>query len=268
MRPTLLSHPNTGWLRRRSVRLLAGTTLALTGCFALAAPAQAAVTAASAPAAHTTTARGVIAAAALATVPHAAAAKSAVGAASGPVKMTVPVASATHMQSLDVATGVAAPHIAVQSFGAVPPNVPVLLRRAAPKTDPATLASTVKALGSAPGKRLAVVGAALNYLGTPYVLGGASHSGIDCSGLTMKAFQAAGISLAHYVPTQDAVGHRISAAQAKPGDVVVFDSEEHIAMYLGDGKIVAAREPGTNVQIESLSEWSGIGYHFTRLLPN
>lgn len=153
-----------------------------------------------------------------------------------------------------------------ETFLAVPPNVPVLLKKEAPRTDTRTVSSTAAALGSTPGKRLKLVGAALAYLGTPYVLGGASTAGIDCSGLTMEAYASIGISLAHYVPTQDGQGRRISASQAQPGDLIVFNDEEHVAMYLGNGLLVAAPAPGRSVEIEPVSEWSGVGYHFTRVL--
>jgi peptidoglycan DL-endopeptidase CwlO len=247
------TRPHSGWLRRRSARLLAGTTLAITGCLAIAVPAHAAtVNAVAAPAASRS----------------AASAPGDFTAASTTSAMGVgrEAVSPVHIQSLDVSDTIAAPRLVEETFTAIPPNVPQLLQQAAPQTDATTLASTATALGTAPGQRLTIVGAALSYLGTPYVLDGASRSGIDCSGLIMVAYQAVGIGLSHYVPTQDSAGHAISAADARPGDLVVFDDEEHVGMYLGNGLLVAAPEPGRDVQIEPVSAWSGIGYHFTRLL--
>ncbi|AYG03694.1 C40 family peptidase [Gryllotalpicola protaetiae] len=234
MRSTLLEDQHHSWLRRRSARLLAGTTLAITGCLAIAVPAHAAT----------------------------------VNAAAAPASVSASSTDPATMQTLDVSDRIAAPKLVRETFTALPPDVPALLQQAAPQTDAATLASTSAALGAMPGQRLAIVGAALSYLGTPYVLGGASHSGIDCSGLVLEAYQAVGMSFDHIVSAEDRAGHEVSAADAKPGDLIVFDNQKHIAVYLGNGELVAAREPGTRVQIEPVSKWSGIGYHFTRVLAD
>ena len=232
MRSTLLENQHSSWLRRRSARLLAGTTLAITGCLAIAVPAHAAT----------------------------------VNAAAAPASVSASSTDAATMQTLDVSHHVATPTLVRETFTAQLPDVPTLLQQAAPQTDATTLASTVSALGPTPGQRLSIVGAALSYLGTPYVLGGASHSGIDCSGLVMEAYQTVGITFDHIVSAEDHAGHEVSAADAKPGDLIVFNNEKHIAVYLGNGELVAAREPGTRVQVEPVSMWSGIGYHFTRIL--
>jgi cell wall-associated NlpC family hydrolase len=120
---------------------------------------------------------------------------------------------------------------------------------------------------TAGGERAKIVETALSYIGTPYVLGGASHTSIDCSGLTMVAYAAVGIDLAHYVPTQDAAGTRIPQAEAQPGDLVVFDNEDHVGVYLGENQVLAAPEPGRRVSIESVDIWRPVGIHFTRILP-
>ena len=116
------------------------------------------------------------------------------------------------------------------------------------------------------GEREKIVETALTYLGDPYALGGASHDGIDCSGLTMVAYATVGVSLVHYVPSQDAVAAPISEADAQPGDLVFFNDDEHVALYLGGGMIIEAPDYGIPVRIVSLNTWSGIGYHFGRIL--
>lgn len=137
----------------------------------------------------------------------------------------------------------------------------------APGVDPSGVALAISDALQVAGDRQNIVETALSYLGTPYVLGGASRSGIDCSGLVMEAYAAVGIHLFHGVIAQDADGVVISAAQAQPGDLVVFDSDEHVAIYLGGGLLIAAPEEGRDVEIEKLATWSGIPYHFTRILP-
>lgn len=117
------------------------------------------------------------------------------------------------------------------------------------------------------GMRQTIVETALSYLGTPYVLGGSTRAGIDCSGLTMMAYAAAGITMPHLVSAQDAMGTDIPESEAQPGDLVVFDDDAHVALYLGAGQIVAAPDWGQNVQVQALSNWGPIGYHFTRVLP-
>jgi cell wall-associated NlpC family hydrolase len=121
--------------------------------------------------------------------------------------------------------------------------------------------------GLSVGQRLTVVQTALHYLGDPYVLGGADESGIDCSGLTLQAYASVGIPLVHLVSAQDAVGTPVSEADAQPGDLVVFDDHEHIAVYLGAGLLVHAPEEGRPVEIEPVAAWAGIAHHFTRILP-
>jgi len=114
------------------------------------------------------------------------------------------------------------------------------------------------------GDRATVLQTALAYMGDPYVEGGASHAGIDCSGLTMVAYQAVGIPLAHYVPTQDAVATTVPESEAKPGDMVVYDNEDHVGLYLGDGLVLQAPHPGEVVDIVPMYS---AAHHFARLLP-
>ncbi|WP_083527774.1 C40 family peptidase [Curtobacterium ammoniigenes] len=114
------------------------------------------------------------------------------------------------------------------------------------------------------GDRAKIIDAALAYLGDPYVEGGASHSGIDCSGLVMVAYASVGIQLAHYVPSQDAVATTIPESEALPGDLVVYDSEAHIGIYLGDGLVLQAPHPGEPVDIIGMFP---AAHHFARILP-
>ncbi|QQD77240.1 C40 family peptidase [Curtobacterium sp. YC1] len=124
--------------------------------------------------------------------------------------------------------------------------------------------SALSAALSAGGDRATIVQTALQYMGDPYVEGGASHDGIDCSGLTMVAYQAVGIELAHYVPTQDATATTIPESEALPGDLVVYDDEDHVGLYLGQGLVLQAPHPGEVVDIVPMYS---AAHHFARVLP-
>lgn len=124
--------------------------------------------------------------------------------------------------------------------------------------------SALSAALSAGGDRATIVQTALQYMGDPYVEGGASHEGIDCSGLTMVAYQAVGIQLVHYVPTQDAVATTIPESEALPGDLVVYDDEDHVGLYLGQGLVLQAPHPGEVVDIVPMYS---AAHHFARVLP-
>ncbi|WIB78740.1 NlpC/P60 family protein [Curtobacterium sp. MCPF17_002] len=117
---------------------------------------------------------------------------------------------------------------------------------------------------SAGGDRATIVSTALQYMGDPYVEGGASHEGIDCSGLTMVAYAAVGIPLVHYVPTQDAAATTIPESEGQPGDLVVYDDEDHVGIFLGDGLVLQAPHPGDPVDIVPMYS---AAHHFARVLP-
>jgi cell wall-associated NlpC family hydrolase len=94
---------------------------------------------------------------------------------------------------------------------------------------------------------------ALRYLGVPYVWGGASPSGFDCSGLVMYVYAQLGISLPHYTVAQWNATVPISMSQILPGDLVFFDGLGHVGIYIGNNEFVHAPHTGTVVQISSLS---------------
>lgn len=105
-----------------------------------------------------------------------------------------------------------------------------------------------------------VFAAAARYQGVPYVFGGASPSGFDCSGLVKYAWAKFGKSLPHSSNAQAAMGHRISRAAARPGDLVVLPG--HIGFYAGNGKILHAPYPGQRVRIQPI--WTN-NYYIVRL---
>jgi cell wall-associated NlpC family hydrolase len=100
-----------------------------------------------------------------------------------------------------------------------------------------------------------VVGIAMRYLGVPYVWGGASPSGFDCSGFTMYVFAQVGISLPHSSYAQYGYGSPVSRSQLQPGDLVFFDGLGHVGIYIGGGSFIHAPHTGDVVKISSLSGW-------------
>lgn len=110
--------------------------------------------------------------------------------------------------------------------------------------------------------RSQVFAVALQYIGTPYVHGGEDPSAFDCSGLVTFVYSQFGISLPHWVPSQDAAGKRISQADAVPGDLVVFDNDAHDGIYAGNGMILDAPKPGGFVSVRPI--WNQ-AHHFVRI---
>lgn len=95
-----------------------------------------------------------------------------------------------------------------------------------------------------------VVADAKKYLGVPYVFGGTSASGLDCSGLVQRVFKDLGIDVPRLVSGQSTVGTEVpSLAQAQPGDLIVTNGGEHIVIYAGDGKVIHAPSEGRNVSL-------------------
>lgn len=89
----------------------------------------------------------------------------------------------------------------------------------------------------------AVVDYARQFVGTPYVYGGSTPAGFDCSGFTSYVFAAVGISLPRSSSAQAGAGTVVPADQAQPGDLVWWPG--HIGIYTGGGNHIAARNPGT-----------------------
>ena len=101
---------------------------------------------------------------------------------------------------------------------------------------------------------------AKQYIGTPYVFGGATPAGFDCSGYVMFVYAQFGISLPHSVSGEAARGKTISIADAVPGDLIVMPG--HIGFYAGDGNIMDAPDSGREISIRPI--WTS-DYYVVRL---
>ena len=104
----------------------------------------------------------------------------------------------------------------------------------------------------------AVVAYASQFVGNPYVWGGASlTSGADCSGFTMAVFANFGVSLPHYAASQLSCGTQVSIDSLEPGDLVFFSSTggeiDHVAIYVGGGSIVHAANSKSGICYGSLN---------------
>lgn len=104
----------------------------------------------------------------------------------------------------------------------------------------------------ASGRAKTAVAFAMAQIGEPYVYGGAGPNSWDCSGLVMKAWAAAGVSIPRVVGPQMAAAKRIPMSQLAPGDLVAYGNMQHIGMYLGNGRVVHAPRPGKSVEITGL----------------
>ncbi len=100
-----------------------------------------------------------------------------------------------------------------------------------------------------------VVGIAMRYLGVPYVWGGSTPRGFDCSGLVMYVFAQIGVSLPHSSYAQFGMGTPVSLGELQPGDLVFFAGASHVGIYIGGGQFIHAPHTGTVVQISTLSGW-------------
>jgi cell wall-associated NlpC family hydrolase len=127
----------------------------------------------------------------------------------------------------------------------------------------ANAASNPEFLSASAGSSGGVISVAMQYLGVPYVWGGASPSGFDCSGLVQYAFAQVGVSLPHYTVSQWNYPGALSVPRNRlqPGDLVFFNGLDHVGIYLGFGNFIDSPHTGAAVRIDNLREpWYAAKY--------
>jgi peptidoglycan DL-endopeptidase CwlO len=110
--------------------------------------------------------------------------------------------------------------------------------------------------------------AAVSRLGMPYVWGAAGPTSFDCSGLVEWSFAQAGVVMPRVAADQARTGPAISLSQAQPGDLLFYHTDptapnyiSHVTIYLGQGWMIQAPQPGENVQVVPVamgSEFAGV----------
>ena len=115
------------------------------------------------------------------------------------------------------------------------------------------------------------IATAKSYLGVPYVWGGESYGGVDCSGLTMLAWGSAGVDLPHLSRAQYSYGTHVPIGSMEAGDLIFWSSNGtqsgiyHVAIYLGGGQMIEAPTFGVPVRITGVYSWGSIMPYAVRL---
>ena len=110
-----------------------------------------------------------------------------------------------------------------------------------------------------------ILAVAAKYVGTPYVFGGETPAGFDCSGYVAFVFSQFGIALPHSVHAQNRLGMLVKAEDAQPGDLVVFNDLSHDGIYAGNGNFYHSPRPGDTVKLAPIFTSN---VHFVRLASN
>ncbi|MDX6364769.1 MAG: hypothetical protein QOC85_3790 [Streptomyces sp.] len=140
-----------------------------------------------------------------------------------------------------------------------------LVQQLADVADPAGCGQTAVLPDGVAGAAIAF---ALGELGKPYVWGGTGPNTYDCSGLMLRAFQAAGINLPRVAREQFYAGGHVPISQAQPGDLLFYATDasdpatiHHVVLYMGNGQMVEAPYTGQSVRVQP------VPWHYAELVP-
>ncbi|OTA26968.1 hypothetical protein B9G54_02770 [Alloscardovia macacae] len=136
--------------------------------------------------------------------------------------------------------------------------------RAATANAGASSSSSSVDVGTATGTAADLINYAMSFVGTPYLWGGTTTAGWDCSGFTSYVFRKFGINLPRTSGAQATVGTPVaSLAEAQPGDIIANGT--HAAIYIGNGKVVNALNSNLGTKVTNMSVFTG-GYSIRRVL--
>ena len=133
------------------------------------------------------------------------------------------------------------------------------------------LTPSASALNKVKPTASAIIATAKKYIGVPYIWGGSTPSGFDCSGFVQYVFKAHGISLPRTSKEQYSVGTKVSKANLKAGDLVFFDTEgngvSHLGIYIGNNQFIhASSSKGVTITSLSNTYWAPRYYGAKRIL--
>jgi len=146
-----------------------------------------------------------------------------------------------------------ATEVATKQTG-VTPNEDTSANKVVHKTIKNTVPIITASTGRSSVSSNAVIAYASNFLGIPYVWGGTSPSGFDCSGFTQYVFAHFGVNLPRVSEDQQNVGTFVSRANLQPGDLVFFGTPaHHVGIYVGNGNMINAPHTGAVIRIQALN---------------
>jgi len=150
-----------------------------------------------------------------------------------------------------------APVVTVPADAAWSLDVPSLTITADPPSHPSRVvrSATPRAAAPASANGSAIIEVASRYVGIPYVWGGGTPNGFDCSGFTSYVYAQMGVSLPHSSAAQRYAGTVVARADAQPGDLIVTPG--HVAIYAGGGMLIDAT-PGNTIRFHAIYQSSPV----------